>query len=125
MPPAFVLSQDQTLMFNPNLSPAQGTDPIRASITLTLPMLPAISLTAHNQTAPVPAQAYDDPRRRPRIPSISQQCQSTKPRTAGAQKRGSAARGGGLISPSLGTVNRFCEPAFGGPKPQSSCLFGG
>jgi hypothetical protein len=35
MPPAFVLSQDQTLMFNPETIPSElGTDPTRAVKTL-------------------------------------------------------------------------------------------
>src|ERR1043166_7864976 len=78
MPPAFVLSQDQTLMFNPYPPPAQEMGQLRASITLTPDANPNHKpLSPWPRPTPVPAQASDDPRRRPRIPSYSQQCQST------------------------------------------------
>ena len=53
---------------------------LRASITLTPDANPNHKpLSPRPRPTPVPAQASDDPRRRPRIPSYSQQCQSTKP----------------------------------------------
>src|SRR5215213_445735 len=81
MPPAFVLSQDQTLMFNPNNpailadnrsvvtgpDPAQSPNPIRAIKRIAQDNAPA------RRQNPEPkrylARATDSPCRRPRIPS--------------------------------------------------------
>jgi len=92
-------------MFNPETIPSElGTDPTRAVKTLR-PMP-----SGRNQTAPVYARTSDDQRRRPRIPSSIQQCQSARPGEAPTE--GAAARGSGLIGPLPSSVNVLFRPGF-------------
>jgi hypothetical protein len=93
-------------MFNPETIPSElGTDPTRA-FKRYAPMLPGRS-----QTASVHAQAFDDPRRRPRIPSSIQQYQSAIGPGEGSDW-GCAAQGGGLIGPVPRSVNVLFRPDF-------------
>jgi hypothetical protein len=86
MPPAFVLSQDQTLMFNPNRpvilpddkpivtgpSPAQSPNPIKGHQTLMQDTYPA-------KAKPYPAARPAALTPPPAHPFIHQQCQSATP----------------------------------------------
>ena len=98
MPPAFVLSQDQTLKFNPgppapnrtlNRRPSQAAGPIvRASKTFA-----SMRELQSSPTNIMPASLQTSRRlgRRPRIPSLSSQSQTTPvpkptPKQANAQK---------------------------------------
>ena len=91
MPPAFVLSQDQTLMFNPNkptihqmtgLSskgpcPAQSTEPIRATKRSARYTHAHMAHATQTQTASRPRDRQPMPP--PAHPFIHQQCQSATP----------------------------------------------
>ena len=108
MPPAFVLSQDQTLMFNPDSIPSTlGTDPTRA-FKRQHPIQPGRSRVHRFMRKRSTTQ-----RRRPRIPSSIQQCQSAN--LARLRPKGAAAQGGGLIGPSPSSVNVLFRPGFRHP----------
>src|SRR5665213_2379939 len=94
MPPAFVLSQDQTLMFIPTtMSTCPATEQSDTAITQRTPTSKTRQPSAPTAQNPQPSQAKS-PRqpkpttaarrqrcpkhRRPRIPSQYQQCQSTR-----------------------------------------------
>src|SRR5690242_7413524 len=58
MPPAFVLSQDQTLMFNPRPIPAQEPIAIRAFTTLHFRCEPPRTQRERRRPAPPPAHPF-------------------------------------------------------------------
>ena len=99
MPPAFVLSQDQTLMFNPNKPaihlttagpssqgpcPAQKTGPHKGHQTLMTEMHPAPHASQPHRHKPHPVRATDSPPppAHPFIPNnVNQQSRTAKPRS--------------------------------------------
>src|SRR5690242_2482528 len=105
MPPAFVLSQDQTLMFNPQPIPAQEPIAIRAFTTLHF----------RCEVSPTPSANVDDPRRRPRIPSYSTTMSINKPCLATLE--GPRRAGRRLISSSPRSVNGLLRLFYAGRKP--------
>ena len=133
MPPAFVLSQDQTLMFNPDKpailsddrpvvqgpAPAQKTGPNKGHQTLCARYPPPNTLSGPDQSVP---RARDrQPLPPPAHPFIHQQCQSAIPhRQAPLQDhspRRPAAAGGRLYGPLPHTVKPLSKPHPNTPIP--------
>ena len=122
MPPAFVLSQDQTLMFNPSgpaipsadrqptdYRPGPRTDArTQSRATKRSGKIPPQPNTNRHRATAVPRRATDSPRAAARASLLPQQCQSTTP-TATAPKahtlRSLAVAGGRLYGPHPHTVN--------------------
>jgi hypothetical protein len=95
-------------MFNPDLS--RGCPQNRADKGLQT-LTP--DTARPKPSAPVMRKRSTTQRRRPRIPSSIQQCQSAN--LARLRPKGAAAQGGGLIGPSPNSVNVLFRPGFRHP----------
>jgi hypothetical protein len=110
MPPAFVLSQDQTLKFIPGPNPADARDPAHCAITRAPPRPaphqgpPKRSQMRERQDAPSISLVG----RRPRIPSIFHNLnQQTQP---GNNPNRVMPKGAALITPAILPSQPVCQP---------------
>ena len=136
MPPAFVLSQDQTLRLTQvrNLNPQPENRPETKATN-------QINVTCHKRASRSPPQSpkpgrnqaqrpgteipsqdarrtsyrHISQRRRPRIPSLYQQCQTAAGNARPGHRPRGARRGAGLYAPAAGSVKPFVTDLFRSP----------